>query len=45
MMIENTSNQLSVAFNNDLEKVEKITHEFENMPVPKINNIIYQKDR
>lgn len=37
-MIENISNQLSVAFNNnDLEKVEKITHELENMPVvPKI---------
>lgn len=37
-MIENISNQLSVAFNNnDLEKIEKITHELENMPaVPKI---------
>lgn len=45
-MIENISNQLSVAFNNnDLEKVEKITHELENMPaVPKINQYIYQKD-
>ena len=37
-MIEDISNQLSIAFNNnDLERVEKITHKLENMPaVPKI---------
>ena len=37
-MIEDISNQLSIAFNNnDLERVEKITHELENIPtVPKI---------